>query len=88
MTCAVEFTDTAEDDLSRLDTRVAQRVLDRLRWMADNAESVRHRALTGPLQGVFSLRIGDYRALYTYERATQRVVVHVVRHRSQVYRPR
>ena len=65
MTYAVEFTDTAQDDLSRLDKTVAQRVLDRLRWMADNAESVRHRALTGPLQRVFSLRIGDYRALYT-----------------------
>lgn len=55
MTYRVEFTDTAEDDLSRLDSTVAQRVLDRLRWLADNAESVRHKVLTGQFKGAFSI---------------------------------
>ena len=86
MTYRVEFTVTAENDLSRLDSTVAQRVLDRLRWLADNADSVRHKALTAQLKGAFSLRIGDYRAIYTHNRTERRVVVHFVRHRSQVYR--
>ena len=86
MTYRVEFTDTAEDDLSRLDSNVAQQVLDKLRWLADNAESVRHKALTVQFKGAFGLRVGDYRAIYTHNRTERRVVVHFVRHRSQVYR--
>ena len=88
MTCRVEFTSTAENDLSSLDRTVAQQVLDKLHWLADNAESVRHRALTGQWKGVFRLHIGDYRALYTYSRREGKVVVHFVRHRSEIYRLR
>ena len=43
VTYGVEFTRTAERDLSRLDKTVAQQVLDRLRWLAENADSVSHR---------------------------------------------
>ena len=86
MTYRVEFTDTAEDDLSRLDRTVAQQVLDKLRWLADNAESVRHKALTAQLKGAFVLRMGNYRAIYSCDRTDRRVIVHFVRHRSEVYR--
>ena len=88
MTCEVEFTETAEDDLSKLDRTVAQRALDRLHWLADNVESVRHKALSARFKGTFSLRIGNYRAIYTLDRTDSKVVVHFVRHRSEVYRLR
>ena len=42
----VEFTDAAEDDLSTLHKKIAQQVLGRLRWLAGNAESVRHKEVT------------------------------------------
>ena len=86
MTYQVEFTKVAEDDLAKLDRELAQQTLNRLRWLADNAESVRHRALSGPWSGVFRLRIGDFRAIYSLERADRRIVVHFVRHRSEIYR--
>ena len=82
----VEFTRVAEHDLSRLDRTVAQEVLNRLRWLAQNVETVRHRALTAQMRGAFSLRIGQYRAVYTLNRTERRLVVHIVRHRSKVYR--
>ena len=88
MTCRVDFTGTAEDDLSSLDRTVAQQVLDKLNWLAENAESVQHTALTGQWKGVFRLHIGHYRALYTYNREEGRLVVHFVRHRSEIYRRR
>ena len=84
----VEFTKAAADDLSGLDKTMAQQVLDKLSWLAHNAESVQHKALTGQWRSVFSLRIGDYRAIYSYDRTERRVVVHFVRHRSEVYRLR
>ena len=86
MTYGVEFTRTAERDLSRLDKTVAQQVLDKLRWLADSAETVSHKALTAQLRGAFSLRIGAYRAIYGCYRTRRRIIVHMVRHRGEVYR--
>lgn len=82
----VEFAPDAETDLARLDVPVAQRVLKRLRWLAENFEAVRPEALTGQWQGVLKLRVGAYRVLYTYDRAKRKIVVHVVRHRREVYK--
>ena len=65
----VEFTSNAEADLARLDVPVAQRVLKRLRWLAENFEAITPEALTGQWQGVFKLRVGDYRVLYTCDKA-------------------
>ncbi len=59
----VEFTSNAETDLARLDAPVAQRVLKKLRWLAENFEAIRPEALTGQWQGVLKLRVGDYRIL-------------------------
>ena len=42
----VEFSDAAEDDLSTLHKKITQQVLGRLRWLAGNAESVRHKEVT------------------------------------------
>ena len=86
MSYSVELTQKAEDDLSRLPKRQAQLAVNRLRRLGENAETMSHRALTGQLRGIFSLRIGDYRALYTLDHSTRKVIVHIVRHRREVYR--
>ncbi|MEM4204877.1 MAG: type II toxin-antitoxin system RelE/ParE family toxin [Candidatus Methanomethylicaceae archaeon] len=82
----VEFTTSAETDLARLDKPVAQRVLKKLRWLAENFEAITPETLTGQWQGVFKLRVGDYRVLYTCDREKQKIVVHFVRHRREVYK--
>ena len=82
----VDFTLDAERDLARLDVPIAQRVLKRLRWLAENFEAIRPEALTGQWQGVFKLRVGDYRVLYTCDRAKRKIIVHFVRHRREVYK--
>ena len=82
----VELTDDADEDLLQLDTQVAQQVINRLNWLGENAEEVRHQALTGRWQGYYRLRVGDYRALYTLDHERQRVVVELVGHRRDVYR--
>ena len=80
MTYSVEFTPGAESDLSRLDIQISQRSLNRLRWLADNFESIRPEALVGQWRGVYKLRVGDYRVLYTYNQSDQKILVHFVRH--------
>lgn len=46
------------------------------------------RALLGELEGLRSARRGDYRVIYEIDDDEQRVVVHRVQHRRDVYRPR
>ena len=82
----VALTPTATADLRRLDPAVARRVVTKLHRLAENIETVRLETLAGPWQGVFKLRVGDYRVLYTREKTKRRVVVHFIRHRREVYK--
>ena len=82
---SLEFLTAAQADLSRLDPAVAQRVMNRLLWLAKNGEMINHYALTGQHTGKFRLRIGAYRALYWLDHANRRLVVESIGHRSEVY---
>ncbi|MBC7258084.1 MAG: type II toxin-antitoxin system RelE/ParE family toxin [Chloroflexi bacterium] len=82
----VHFTPDAEADLARLDAANVRRVFARLRWLAENFDHVRPESLTGEWKGVFKLRVGDLRVLYTVQRASHRIIVHFVRHRREVYK--
>ncbi len=85
MSSEVELTRTAEADLLRLAPVVADRAIRKMRWLADNFVALKHEPLTGDWQGVFKLRVGAYRVLYSIEEG-ERIVVHFVRHRREVYR--
>ena len=45
----VDFSREAVTSLSRLDKQVAQRVLDRIKWLSLHIDDVNHKALTGRL---------------------------------------
>ncbi len=85
MPYSMEFQASADDDFARLDAAVARQVRNKLDELAATAEATRHRALTGPLRGLFRLRVGDYRVLYSMDRENRRIVVRAVQHRSEVY---
>ncbi|MCE2435455.1 MAG: type II toxin-antitoxin system RelE/ParE family toxin [Candidatus Latescibacteria bacterium] len=80
------FSDRAQSDVRRLDRATAQRVIGKLRWLAENFEATKLTALTGPEQGQFRLRVGDYRVVYAFDRNKQEIEVYRVRHRREVYR--
>ena len=82
----VVFADRAQSDVRRLDRAAAQRVLEKLRWLAENFEATKLRALTGPEHGLFKLRVGDYRVVYSCDQKKREIEVHRVRHRREVYR--
>lgn len=82
----VSFTPDAEADLAHLDRAIAQRVLTKLRWLAENLDAVKPEQLTGGWQNVYKLRVGDYRILYTFDRTDRKIIVLFVRHRSNVYK--
>lgn len=82
----VDFTSEAEDDLVRLSKPIAQQIFKKMRWLAENFELITPEPLTGQWQGFFKLRIGDYRAVYTFSQTEQTITVHLVKHRREVYK--
>lgn len=72
--------------LEKLERPVAQRILKRIRWLSENLDSLQPDALTGNLEGIYKLRAGDYRILYTLD--DTEIVVHLIGHRRDIYRER
>jgi len=83
-----EWMPEARDDLAGLDKSIAQRILNKLRWLTENFEAITPEPLTGEWNGLFKLRIGSYRAPYTVNRSEQQLTVHLVKHRREVYKIR
>jgi mRNA interferase RelE/StbE len=82
----VELLPPAIDDLRRLDKSIAQRVVNRLRWLAENFELIKPEAQVGPLLGLSKLRVGDYRVVYEADRENRLITVHLIGHRREIYR--
>jgi mRNA interferase RelE/StbE len=84
----LEWMPEARDDLGGLDKPIAQRILNKLRWLAENFDVITPEPLTGEWRGLFKLRIGSYRAFYTVNRTERRLTVHLIKHRREVYKTR
>ena len=77
----------AQADILRLAPDVQTRVLDKLEWIGQNAELLRHQPLQGAeWSGCFRYRVGDYRILYQMDRPAERLIILKVGHRREVYR--
>ncbi len=77
---------TAARDLASLDREAGERVAKRLRWLAENLDSIQLQALTGSLSDLYKLRVGDYRVFYQVLRSERLIVVHAIGHRREIYR--
>jgi mRNA interferase RelE/StbE len=85
----VEFTAEAEADLTGLSKELAQRILKKVRWLAETIEVITPEPLTGQWKGLYKLRVGDYRVLYTLDQGeASTIVIHLVKHRREVYKTR
>jgi len=82
----VNLLPTAIDDLRRLHKTVAQRIIAKLRWLAENFDSIRPQGLVGPFAGLSKLRVGDYRVIYEADRENRIITVHLIGHRREIYR--
>lgn len=84
----VEFRPQSSENLGRLTKSNAQRVLNKISWLANNFDAVSHEALTAELKGLFKLRIGVYRAIYSVVRKKRLIIIHLVGHRRNIYERR
>jgi mRNA interferase RelE/StbE len=84
--CEVVFSSEAEASLGHLDKPVAQRILNRIKWLSMHVEDINHKSLTGRLRGTYKLRIGDYRVIYELSRETSLLTIRFIGHRSEIYK--
>lgn len=88
MAWTIEYTDTAREQLRKLDKPMARRIVDFLDERVSLADNPRQtgKALTGPLGGLWRYRVGDYRVICEIQDGALRVLVVQLGNRSQVYR--
>jgi mRNA interferase RelE/StbE len=63
-------------DLATLDKSVAQRLLDKTKWLASNVENLRHDSIAQDLPDVAKYSVGEWRIFYSVDRNDQ--LVHVL----------
>jgi len=72
----------AAKELEKIEKAAKTRVVERLRELKDNPERVgkilKH-------SNFWSLRVGDYRAIYEIDRTRRQVIVLFIGHRKKVY---
>lgn len=88
MTWEIEFTRSAQKQLSKIDRTQAKRILDYLRTRIAPSEDPRFtgKALSGPLGEFWRYRIGDFRVICEINDKTVMILVIEVGHRGDVYR--
>ena len=75
----------ASRELERLDKNIVRRIVERIRWLAENLEQIKPKALTGELSGLYKLREGDYRIIYEIIHQEKIIIIHSIGHRREVY---
>jgi mRNA interferase RelE/StbE len=72
----------AAKELAKIEESVRLRIVERLRELRDSPERVGKRLR---FSDFWSLRVGDYRAVYEIDRDKNKVIVLFVGHRRKVY---
>ncbi len=83
MSFRLETTRSFEKDFRKLAPELKRRVDQHLRILESQPYS--GKRLRGEFEGCYSLRMGDYRIIYTVDETVKRVALLTVAHRRRVY---
>ncbi|WNM56470.1 type II toxin-antitoxin system RelE family toxin [Candidatus Nitrospira allomarina] len=73
------------DDLQSTDQGMAQRLLDKTKWLASNVANLRHEPLHEDLPGLVQYAVGDWRILYSIDPDEHVVHIHRIATRRKLY---
>jgi len=76
---------SVEKDLRSLPKTAVARVLKQIEDLANNPFPRQTSKLEGG-EGLYRIRVGDYRVIYGVNKTAKLVTVHYVRHRREAYR--
>lgn len=81
----INFQPSVEKDLRKLSSENCDRLLARIEELANEPLPVQSLKLKGT-EGLYRIRVGDYRIVYEVDLLTKSILIHYVRHRREVYR--
>ncbi|MGB3493637.1 MAG: type II toxin-antitoxin system RelE/ParE family toxin [Elainellaceae cyanobacterium] len=79
------FQPSVEKDLRKLSRQNCDRVMQQIESLAANPFPTKVTKLTGT-EGLYRIRVGDYRVIYEVSSEEKFVLEHYVRHRRDAYR--
>jgi len=71
-------------DIAKRNPKLAENIVRKIRWLAENAESIDHEKLAGRTE--FSLHVGQYRVLYELDRKQRRIIITRIAPHNSAYR--
>lgn len=85
MDYSVELKTEALVSLERLTQVEKNRIIRKIYWLATNFDSITPDYLTANLAGLFKLRVGNYRVVYSFNRESRIITIHKIGHRREIY---
>lgn len=82
----IVFTKNAVKELQKLDKAIARRIKRKLQHFINNRPLGLATRLTKPTDAQYRWRAGDYRILFDYDKANQRIIILKIQHRKEIYR--
>lgn len=79
----VEWEKEALDDLQKIDKPILKRILNKISWFSQHFDNITPEPLSGDLAGMFKVRVGDWRIVYTIKNEV--IVIQAVGHRREIY---
>ena len=63
-------------DLASLELSMAQRLLEKTKWIASNIDNLRHELIASDLPGLSKYAVEDWRIFYSIDRGDHMVDIH------------
>ncbi|MFH1292318.1 MAG: type II toxin-antitoxin system RelE/ParE family toxin [bacterium] len=81
----IVFTNESLEDLDRLDKKVINRIIKKLKWFVKQSEPINFaKRLKYDAIGQYRFRIGDYRVIFDNEK--DKIKILRIGHRSSIYK--
>ena len=80
----VKFTLRFDKDFTKVPNHIKNRVIEKVEELKD--DPYKNKRLHGKFEGLFSMRIGDYRIIYIINKMEKIVILLSIAHRKKAYR--
>jgi mRNA interferase RelE/StbE len=75
MSYTVEFTPVGIAGLEDLTPTIQEHILRKVRWLSENFSQISPQGLSADLSGLFKIRVGDYRVIYSCDEEAKIVTI-------------
>ncbi len=82
----IEFRPRARKDLKSISKPLAARIVNSIEQLASNPTPIDSKLLKGSLQGLYRLRVGQYRVIYLLKAEEILILITRIGHRKDIYR--